>query len=214
MTQKSIDLKKKYDTKKQNIDDLNDKIGKVQAQLEAKKRENKENEEKYSEEEDQFRNLILTQEKELKRLEYIIKKFVPPEEKERIEKCLEFSEKDGIYKINGKKALLNNYKQNIDKIQKMKKMKLKDPKSPTIIEDTINLQLEKPDAFCIDFTLEPPKEMIDSIKNVLNDDDRDIFYYDKERKIQTNSLRPVMLDVPDSKKDESGLPSSKQQKKK
>ena len=210
----TIDLKKKYDTKKQNIDDLNDKIGKVQAQLEAKKRENKENEEKYSEEEDQFRNLILTQEKELKRLEYIIKKFVPPEEKERIEKCLEFSEKDGIYKINGKKALLNNYKQNIDKIQKMKKMKLKDPKSPTIIEDTINLQLEKPEAFCIDFTLEPPKEMIDSIKNVLNDDDRDIFYYDKERKIQTNSLRPVMLDVPDSKKDESGLPSSKQQKKK
>ena len=213
----TIDLKKKYDTKKQNIDDLNDKIGKVQAQLETKKRENKENEEKYSEEEDQFRNLILTQEKELKRLEYIIKKFVPPEEKERIEKCLEFSEKDGIYKINGKKALLNNYKQNIDKIKKMKKMKLKDPKSPTIIEDTINLQLEKPDAFCIDFSLEPPKEIIESIKNVLNDDDRDIFYYDKERKIQTNSLRPVMLDVPDSKKEEtknSGIPSSKQQRKK
>ena len=213
----TIDLKKKYDTKKQNIDDLNDKIGKVQAQLETKKRENKENEEKYSEEEDQFRNLILTQEKELKRLEYIIKKFVPPEEKERIEKCLEFSEKDGIYKINGKKALLNNYKQNIDKIKKMKKMKLKDPKSPTIIEDTINLQLEKPDAFCIDFSLEPPKEIIESIKNVLNDDDRDIFYYDKERKIQTNTLRPVMLDVPDSKKEESknsGIPSSKQQRKK
>ena len=196
----AIDLKKKYDTKKQNIDDLNDKIGKVQAQLEAKKRENKENEEKYGDEEDQFRNLIINQERELKRLEYIIKKFVPPEEKERIEKCLEFSEKEGIYKINGKKALVNNYKQNIDKIQKMKKIKLKDPKSPTIIEDTINLQLEKPDAFCIDFTLEPPKEMTDSIKNVLNDDDRDIYYYDKERKIQTNSLRPEMLDVPDSKK--------------
>ena len=65
----TIDLKKKYDTKKQNIDDLNDKIGKIQAQLEAKKRENKENEEKYGDEEDQFRNLILTQEKELKRLE-------------------------------------------------------------------------------------------------------------------------------------------------
>ena len=212
----AIDLKKKYDTKKQNIDDLNDKIGKVQAQLEAKKRENKENEEKYGDEEDQFRNLIINQERELKRLEYIIKKFVPPEEKERIEKCLEFSEKEGIYKINGKKALVNNYKQNIDKIQKMKKMKLKDPKSPTIIEDTINLQLEKPDAFCIDFTLEPPKEIIDSIKNVLNDDDRDIYYYDKERKIQTNSLRPEMLGVPDSKKDDnknSGIPSSKQRKK-
>ncbi len=208
----TIDLKKKYDTKKQNIDDLNDKIGKVQAQLEAKKRENKENEEKYGDEEDQFRNLLLTQEKELKRLEYIIKKFVPPEEKERIEKCLEFSEKEGIYKINGRKALLNNYKQNIDKIKKMKKMKLKDPKSPTIIEDTINLQLEKPDAFCIEFTLEPPKEFSDSIKNVLNDDDRDIFYYDKERKIQTNSLRPEMLGVPDSKKEE--VTSAKQPKKK
>ena len=208
----TIDLKKKYDTKKQNIDDLNDKIGKIQAQLEAKKRENKENEEKYGDEEDQFRNLILTQEKELKRLEYIIKKFVPLEEKERIEKCLEFSEKEGIYKINGRKALLNNYKQNIDKIQKMKKMKLKDPKSPTIIEDTINLQLEKPDAFCIDFNLEPPKEFTDSIKNVLNDDDRDIFYYDKERKIQTNSLRPEMLGVPDSKKDD--ISSAKQLKKK
>ena len=125
---------------------------------------------------------------------------------------MEFSEKEGIYKINGRKALLNNYKQNIDKIKKMKKMKLKDPKSPTIIEDTINLQLEKPDAFCIEFTLEPPKEFSDSIKNVLNDDDRDIFYYDKERKIQTNSLRPEMLGVPDSKKEE--VTSAKQPKKK
>ena len=210
----TIVLKKKYDTKKQNIDDLNDKIGKVQAQLEAKKRENKENEEKYLDEEDQFRNLLLTQEKQLKKLEYVIRKFVPPEEKERIEKCLEFSEKDGGYKINNKKALFNNYKQNIDKIQKMKKIKLKDPKSPTIIEDNINLQLEKPEMFCIEFTLEPPKEITDSIRNVLNDDDRDIFYFDKERKIQTNSLRPEMLDVPDSKKDErnSGIPSSKQRK--
>ena len=196
----TFDLKKKYDSKKQNIDDLNDKIGRVQAQLETKKRENKENEEKYNDEEDQFRNLILTQERELKRLEYVIKKFVPPEEKERIEKCLEFSEKEGIYKINGKKALVNNYKQNIDKIQKMRKMKLKNPKSPTIDDDSINLQLEKPDAFCIEFSLEPPKEFINSIKNVINDDDRDIFYYDKERKIQTNSLRPEMLQVPDSKK--------------
>ena len=196
----TFDLKKKYDNKKQNIDDLNDKIGRVQAQLEAKKRENKENEEKYNDEEDQFRNLILTQERELKRLEYVISKFVPPEEKERIEKCLEFSEKEGIYKINGKKALVNNYKQNIDKIQKMRKMKLKNPNSPFIDDNIINLQLEKPDAFCIDFALEPPKEFIDSIKNVINDDDRDIFYYDKERKIQTNSLRPEMLQVPDSKK--------------
>ena len=196
----TFDLKKKYDNKKQNIDDLNDKIGKVQAQLETKKRENKENEEKYNDEEDQFRNLILTQERELKRLEYVINKFVPPEEKERIEKCLEFSEKEGIYKINGKKALVNNYKQNIDKIQKMRKMKLKNPNSPIIDNNSINLQLEKPDAFCIDFALEPPKEFVDSIKNVINDDDRDIFYYDKERKIQTNSLRPEMLQVPDSKK--------------
>ena len=196
----TFDLKKKYDTKKQNIDDLNDKIGRVQAQLEAKKRENKENEEKYNDEEDQFRNLILTQERELKRLEYVIKKFVPAEEKERIEKCLEFSEKEGIYKINGKKALVNNYKQNIDKIQKMRKMKIKDPKSQSISEDTINLQLEKPDAFCIELTPEPPKEFTDSIKNVLIDNDSDIFYYDKERKIQTNSLRPEMLQVPDSKK--------------
>ena len=196
----TFDLKKKYDTKKQNIDDLNDKIGRVQAQLEAKKRENKENEEKYNDEEDQFRNLILTQERELKRLEYVIKKFVPAEEKERIEKCLEFSEKEGIYKINGKKALVNNYKQNIDKIQKMRKMKIKDPKSQSISEDTINLQLEKPDAFCIELTPEPSKEFTDSIKNVLIDNDSDIFYYDKERKIQTNSLRPEMLQVPDSKK--------------
>jgi kinesin family protein 3/17 len=197
----TFDLKKKYDTKKQNIDDLNDKIGRVQAQLETKKRENKENEEKYNDEEDQFRNLILTQERELKRLEYVIKKFVPAEEKERIEKCLEFSEKEGIYKINGKKALVNNYKQNIEKIQKMRKIKIKDPKSLTISDDnTINLQLEKPDAFCIELTAEPPKDFIDSIKNVLIDDDRDIFYYDKERKIQTNSLRPEMLQVPDSLK--------------
>ena len=203
----TFSLKKKYDTKKQNIDDLNDKIGKIQAQIEAKSRENKENEEKFGEEEDQFRELLIRQEREVKRLDYIISKFVPAEEKERILKCLEYSDKDGCYKINNKKALVNNYKQNIDKIQKMKKMKLKDPKSPTIIEDTINLQLEKPDAFCIKFSYEPSKETVDSFKNVLNDDDRDIYYYDKERNIQTNSLRPEMLEVPANKIDK--MPSAK-----
>ena len=203
----TFSLKKKYDTKKQNIDDLNDKIGKIQAQIEAKSRENKENEEKFGEEEDQFRELLIRQEREVKRLDYIISKFVPEEEKERILKCLEYSDKDGCYKINNKKALVNNYKQNIDKIKKMKKMKLKDPKSPTIIEDTINLQLEKPDAFCIKFSYEPSKETVDSFKNVLNDDDRDIYYYDKERNIQTNSLRPEMLHVPPNKKE--GMPSAK-----
>ena len=144
----------------------------------------------------------------MKRLDYIISKFVPEEEKERIMKCLEYSEKDGIYKINNKKALVNNYKQNIDKIKKMKKMKLKDPQSPTIIEDSINLQLEKPDAFCIKFSYEPSKETIDSFKNVLNDDDRDIYYYDKERNIQTNSLKAKMLGVPENKKD-GGISSTK-----
>ena len=203
----TFSLKKKYDTKKQNIDDLNDKIGKIQAQIEAKSRENKENEEKFGEEEDQFRELLIRQEREVKRLDYIISKFVPAEEKERILKCLEYSDKDGCYKINNKKALVNNYKQNIDKIQKMKKMKLKDPKSPTIIEDTINLQLEKPDAFCVKFSYEPSKETVDSFKNVLNDDDRDIYYYDKERNIQTNSLRPEMLEVPANKIDK--MPSAK-----
>ena len=201
-------LKKKYDNKKQNIDDLNDQIGKIQAQLEAKTRENKENEEKFQEEEDQFRELLIRQEREVKRLDYIISKFVPEEEKERIMKCLEYSEKDGIYKINNKKALVNNYKQNIDKIKKMKKMKLKDPQSPTIIEDSINLQLEKPDAFCIKFSYEPSKETIDSFKNVLNDDDRDIYYYDKELAIQTNSLKAKMLGVPENKKD-GGISSAK-----
>ena len=204
----TFDLKKKYDTKKQNIDDLNDKIGKIQAQLEAKTRENKENEEKFGEEEDQFRELLIRQEREVKRLDYIISKFVPAEEKERILKCLEYSDKDGCYKINNKKALVNNYKQNIDKIKKMKKLKLKDPQSPTIIEDSINLQLEKPDAFCIKFSYEPSKETLESFKNVLNDDDRDIYYYDKERSIQTNSLRPEMLHVPSSKK-EGGMSSAK-----
>ena len=201
-------LKKKYDNKKQNIDDLNDQIGKIQAQLEAKTRENKENEEKFQEEEDQFRELLIRQEREVKRLDYIISKFVPEEEKERIMKCLEYSEKDGIYKINNKKALVNNYKQNIDKIKKMKKMKLKDPQSPSIIEDSINLQLEKPDAFCIKFSYEPSKETIDSFKNVLNDDDRDIYYYDKELAIQTNSLKAKMLGVPENKKD-GGISSAK-----
>ena len=93
----TFDLKKKYDTKEQNIDDLNDKIGKIQAQLEAKTRENKENEEKFGEEEDQFRELLIRQEREVKRLDYIISKFVPEEEKERILKCLEYSDKDGCY---------------------------------------------------------------------------------------------------------------------
>ena len=133
---------------------------------------------------------------------------MPAEEKERILKCLEYSEKDGCYKINNKKALVNNYKQNIDKIKKMKKLKLKDPQSPTIIEDSINLQLEKPDAFCIKFSYEPSKETLESFKNVLNDDDRDIYYYDKELNIQTNNLRPVMLNVPASKK-EGGMTSAK-----
>ena len=89
----------------------------------------------------------------------------------------------------------------------MKKLKLKDPQSPTIIEDSINLQLEKPDAFCVKFSYEPSKETLESFKNVLNDDDKDIYYYDKERNIQTNSLRTEMLQVPSSKA--GGVPSAK-----
>ena len=205
----TIELKKRYDTKKQNIDDLNDKIGKLLGQIENKRMENKEMEEKYGDEEDEFRMLLLSRERENKRLEFIISKFVPPEEKERIEKCLEFSEKEGCYKINNRKAMVNNYKQNMDKLKKMKKMKLKNPKKPTIIEDGVNLQLEKPDAFCVEFNGEPTKEITDSIKNILLDDDTDFFYYDKELKIQTNNLTAEMCNVPDRKLNEDGTTKKK-----
>ena len=45
---------------KQNIDELNDKIGKIKGYLEAKSRENKEIKEKFrEEEEEQFRELLM-----------------------------------------------------------------------------------------------------------------------------------------------------------
>ena len=122
-------------------------------------------EEMFMEEEDNFRNAIIEREREIQGLEYIIEKFVPKEEKERIEKCLDFSANEGCYKINKKKALMNNYKNNIDKIKEMKRIKIKNKIIPSINDDPIHLQLEKPETFCVQFTGEENKEIFESVKN-------------------------------------------------
>lgn len=196
----TIELKKKYDSKKAHIDDLNTKIGQIQAQIEKNKAENREMEQKYMEDEDEFRSALILGERDVKRLEYVIDKFIPKEEKERVEKSLEYSEKEGCYKVNAKKALLNNYKDNIDKIKVMRRVKLTNNKIPMIKDEPIHLQLEKPEMFCIEFNGEQNKEIFETIKNVLTDDDTDMFCYDKDLKIQTNKLSPEMLGVPTKKK--------------
>ena len=197
----TVELKKKYDSKQAQIDDLTTNIQILVQKNAELKNEYSELGERYNGEEEKFRDVIKNYEIERKKYEFIIKYFITPEEKERVEKSLDYIEKENIYKINPKKAIINNYKTNMEKLKEMKKTKLLNKKQPVIKEDQINLKLIEPDSMCFDFSEKPMEDILRGIEKVLVDDDSDLLYFDKELNINTSTLNPGIVGVPPKKVD-------------
>jgi hypothetical protein len=105
---KNVELKKKYETSQAYVDDLNDKIGVLRQKIEEMKIENKENQERLSRELSNLQDDIKNIQIESMRKEFIINTFISTEEREKISKCIEFSEKEQIYIINRISAIKNN----------------------------------------------------------------------------------------------------------
>lgn len=105
---RNTELKMKYESYQANIDDLNDKINLQRQRIEEIKTENKDNQERLNFElsnlQDEIRHIHIANLKK----DFIIQNFIPPEEKEKIAKCLEYNEKENTYVINNIEAIKNN----------------------------------------------------------------------------------------------------------
>jgi len=72
------------------------------------KRENKENQEHLSIELTRVMEYIKIMELENQKKEFILNNFIPIEESQKIESCLEYNEKDNNFYINKIEAIKNN----------------------------------------------------------------------------------------------------------
>ena len=108
LAKRNTELKIKYESYQANIDDLNEKINLLRQRIEEIKGENKENQERLNVElgnlQDEIRNIHLANLKK----DFILQNFIPSEEREKVSKCLEFSEKENSYFINKIEAIKNN----------------------------------------------------------------------------------------------------------
>ena len=196
----NIELKKKYDSKQANIDDLDKKIAELKNQIEEVKKRNKENQRIYQEEEATYNDEINSFNVENKKYDYILSNFVPLDEREKIEKCLDYDEKDNSYKINIKTAILHNYKDNFPKLKLMQKTKLNNNKLPNIIENQINLKLEEPDNYCYDelnqSSADVFKLITQEIQRIKTDDDSDLIYYNQKLDMIVSELDCDVVGLP------------------
>jgi len=105
---RNTELKMKYESYQANIDDLNEKINLLRQRIEEIKGENKENQERLGFEltnlQDEIKNIHIANMKK----DFILQNFIPPEEKEKVAKCLEFNEKENTFFINKIDAIKNN----------------------------------------------------------------------------------------------------------
>jgi len=110
-------IQQKYESSQAQIDDLNEKIQmviiiflhiKIRNRIEEVKRENKENQEHLSIELTRVMEYIKIMELENQKKEFILNNFIPIEESQKIESCLEYNEKDNNFYINKIEAIKNN----------------------------------------------------------------------------------------------------------
>ena len=188
----NIELKKKYDSKQSHIEDLDKKIAELKNQIEEVKKRNNENQRIFQDEEANLNEEINNFNVENKRYDFILNKFVPSEEREKIEKCLDYDEKENSYKLNLKTAILQNYRENFPKLKEMKKGKLNNSKIPAIMEEPISLQLEEPDYFCQEMLNENSVDLFrrisKEIEHIKTDDDSDLVYYNQKLKMIVNTV--------------------------
>ena len=197
-----LELKKKYEDKNSHLEDLNNKLLQLKEQIEQGEIEMKDEEKQFEMEANNWNEDISDLNKENKRYDFIISKFIPEEEVKKITSVLDYNSEDNTYSMNNKKAILNNYKTNIKKLKNMRKEKLTNSKIPTIKEDTINFQLEPQDSLCYpELEEQPLEDVVREIDNILRDDDSDLIYYDQTIHMITPNLNPGIVKISPKKID-------------
>jgi len=98
--EKNTELKIKYESAQAHIDDLNDKINILRQKIEETKLDNKMLQDRLSNEylnvQDDIKNIQI----ENMMKEFIIRTFISQGEKEKVTKCIEYNEKEGVHIIN------------------------------------------------------------------------------------------------------------------
>ncbi len=106
--EKNVELKHKYENAQAHIDDLNDKIEILRQQIDETKIGNKMLQDRLSHEYTNLQEDIKRIQIEHNMKDFIINTFIHPEEKERVSKCIEFSDKEGVYILNRILAIKDN----------------------------------------------------------------------------------------------------------
>jgi hypothetical protein len=86
----------------------------------------------------------------------------------------------------------------------MKRSKLCVSKIPSIRDVGVQLQLEMPEKFTVDFNGEENDQVIKEIKRILMDDDSDLIYFDKELNVLDDNLTASILQLNNSSTSVSG----------
>lgn len=105
--EKNTELKLKYESAQAHIDDLNEKINLLRQKIEETKVDNKMLQDRLSNEYLNVQEDIKNIQIENMMKEFIINTFITHEEKEKVTKCIEFNEKEGLYYINRMMAVKN-----------------------------------------------------------------------------------------------------------
>jgi kinesin family protein 3/17 len=192
-----LEFAKKYEDVQSKIDDINEKIQMIRDEIDNKKNENKENIEKIQNDIIELSEINKELTRENLKKEFIIKNFIPENEKVRISECLEFNEREGIYFVNKKKAIKKIYLCNEEILSKMKNnqnveggfMKYDFDKGDC--DSMVNLNFELPDKLVSDFLGEPNEHFNKEVENILKDDDSDLLYYDKDLNLFDSNIIPM-----------------------
>jgi hypothetical protein len=105
---KNMKLQKEYESTQANIDDLDEKINYLRQNIEKIKAENKEYQDHYEMNIANLQEHLKSIQIENIKRDFIITNFVNQQERERLEKCMEYNEKDGSYTVNKIAAIKNN----------------------------------------------------------------------------------------------------------
>lgn len=104
----NLKLKQQYESKQANIDDLNDKINQIRNRIEEIKSENQETRNHLEMQLAGLQEFIGALQIENLKKEFILNHFIPAEEREKIQKSIEFNKKENTYSINRILAIKNN----------------------------------------------------------------------------------------------------------
>lgn len=199
---KNFDVMKKYEDAQLHIDDLNNKIFLLKQEIEKIKSEKKESMERLQEEAMQLNETNKVFAMENSKKEFILKHFIPENEKTKISKCLKYNEKESEYTINRKAAIKNIYLSNRDIINKLKNNQRLDAgfgiydsngfkkKNNDFDNLELNLNFEIVEKLVSQFIGEPNPSFNKEVDHIIRDDDSDLIYYDKKLNMFDSSIIP------------------------